>query len=195
MCELVESTLFPAGVSFTALPEGSVDWSDLLLLRERWKREGKITVWTNGCFDVLHAGHLHLLEQAKHLGDILVVGVNTDDSVRALKGPDRPIFPLADRIRILEGLKATDYVVAFEGVSPEAALADLKPDVHVKGDEYAPPSGKRMPEGAVVESYGGRIEFIPVLPEHSTTNVIQRIRGGAGVGGVSKPAPTEASPP
>lgn len=183
LCELAESALFPAGVDFTAASEGVVEWSELLLLRERWKREGRTVVWTNGCFDVLHAGHLQLLEQAKYLGDILVVGANKDDSVRALKGPGRPIFPLAERMRILEGLKAPDYVVAFEGITPEAALAELKPDLHVKGDDYAPPSGKRMPERAVVESYGGRVEFIPILPEHSTTDVVQRIRGAPGADG------------
>jgi phosphoheptose isomerase len=178
LAELAESSLFPADVSSTEVPEDAGEWSHLLQLRREWKREGRIVVWTNGCFDVLHAGHLYFLEQAKLLGDILVVGVNMDDSVRTLKGPGRPIFPLEERLRILQGLKAIDYVVAFEGDTPEAALADLQPDVHVKGEEYAPPSGKPMPERAVVESYGGRIELIPVLPEHSTSDVVRRIREG-----------------
>lgn len=157
---------------------GVVQWATLLPLREMWKRQGKTVVWTNGCFDILHVGHLHCLEQAKRLGDILVVGVNIDTAVRALKGEGRPIFPLEERMRMLAALRVTDYVVAFEGTTPEAALLDLKPDVHVKGEDYAPPTGKPMPEMATVESYGGRIEFVGLLPEHASSGVIQRMRQG-----------------
>jgi glycerol-3-phosphate cytidylyltransferase len=149
---------------------------DLLLLRQKWKREGKIVVWTNGCFDILHVGHLHCLEQAKILGDVLVVGVNSDASVSKLKGAGRPIFPLEERMRILAALAITDYVVAFEGDTPEAALADLKPDVHVKGEDYAPPSGKPLPEKHVVESYGGRVEFVRLVAKRSTSDVVQQMR-------------------
>jgi phosphoheptose isomerase len=176
LCELIDSSLLPADIDSTVVPKGVVSWSDLLLLRDTWKREGMIVVWTNGCFDVLHVGHLHCLESAKRLGDVLVVGVNTDESVRALKGAGRPIFPLEERMQVLAALTATDYVSSFEGITPEAALADLKPDVHVKGEDYAPPSGKPIPESTVVESYGGRIEFVPLLPEHSTSDLLQRIR-------------------
>jgi glycerol-3-phosphate cytidylyltransferase len=143
-----------------------------------WNRQGRIVVWTNGCFDILHVGHLHCLEQAKRLGDILVVGVNTDITVRKLKGAGRPVFPLDERMRLLAALRAPDYVVPFSGITPEAALADLKPNVHVKGEDYAEPSGKRLPEKAVVESYGGRIKFVSLLPGHSTSEIVQRIRGG-----------------
>jgi D-glycero-beta-D-manno-heptose 1-phosphate adenylyltransferase len=155
---------------------GVVPWASLTQLRETWKGQGKTVVWTNGCFDVLHVGHLHCLEYAKRLGDLLVVGVNTDTAVRTLKGEGRPIFPLEERMRMLAALEVTDYVVAFEGTTPEAALLDLKPDVDVKGADYAPPTGKSMPEMAVVESYGGRIEFVALLPEHSTSSVAERIR-------------------
>jgi rfaE bifunctional protein nucleotidyltransferase chain/domain len=182
LCEVIESSLFPTEVDFTDIPRGVVRWSDLLVLRDMWKDEGKIVVWTNGCFDVLHAGHLYCLEQAKRLGEILVVGVNADASVRALKGPGRPIFPLEERMRILAGLRTTDYIVAFNGTTPEASLADLKPDVHVKGDDYAPPSGKPMPERTLVESYGGKIEFVPLLPGHSTSDVVRRLQGSQGLG-------------
>ena len=159
---------------------GAVEWATLLLLREIWNRQRKTVVWTNGCFDILHVGHLHCLEEAKRLGDVLVVGVNTDTAVTELKGAGRPIFPLEERMRLLAGLRAPDYVVAFEGITPEAALADLKPDVHVKGEDYAPPSRKRIPEKTVVESYGGRIEFVSFLPGHSTSKIVQRIRGDQG---------------
>ena len=159
---------------------GVVGWGTLLRLREMWKRERRTVVWTNGCFDILHVGHLHCLEQAKRLGDILVVGVNTDTAVRMLKGAGRPVFPLPERMRLLAGLRAPDYVVAFEGLTPEVALADLEPDVHVKGDDYAPPSGKPIPEMAVVESYGGRIEFVSLIPGHSTSAIVESLRGGQG---------------
>jgi len=175
LCEMIESSLFAAEVDSMHIPKGVIPWNDLLKLRDRWKHERRIVVWTNGCFDILHVGHLHCLEQSRQLGDILVVGVNNDASVRAIKGPGRPIFPLAERMRLLAALDATDYIVSFEGVTPEAALANLKPDVHVKGEDYAPPSGKPMPEMTVVESYGGRVEFVPVLPEHSTSDVVQRM--------------------
>jgi rfaE bifunctional protein nucleotidyltransferase chain/domain len=170
--------LLPGDFSTADIPKGEVRWDDLLLLRDQWKLEGRIVVWTNGCFDVLHVGHLHCLEEARHLGDVLVVGVNTDASVRVLKGPDRPIFPLEERIRVLAGMKAPDYVVAFEGLTPEASLADLRPDVHVKGEDYAPPSGKSMPERKVVESYGGRVEFVGLIPRHSTSDIVRRMREG-----------------
>jgi phosphoheptose isomerase len=176
LCELIENALFPEEDTTTDVPKGEVRWEDLLPLRERYKREGKTVVWTNGCFDVLHVGHLHCLEQAKSLGDVLVVGVNTDASVRAIKGPGRPIFPVEDRMRVLAALKTTDYVVAFEGLTPGAPLADLKPDVHVKGADYAPPSGKPMPERDVIESYGGRIEFVSLIPKHSTSDVVRKMR-------------------
>jgi phosphoheptose isomerase len=175
LCELVESSMHLADSSVVDIPRGIIEFDDLLVLRDRWRHQGKVLVWTNGCFDVLHVGHVHCLEQAERLGDILVVGVNTDESVRALKGPNRPIFPLEERMRILAALEAPDYVVAFAGPTPEATLAVLQPDVHVKGRDYAPPSGKPMAERDVIESYGGRIEFVDLLPSHSTSSVIESI--------------------
>jgi phosphoheptose isomerase len=175
LCELVEASLHPADTPRADVPSGVVQLHDLLALRDQWRREGRVLVWTNGCFDVLHVGHVHCLEQAKRLGDVLVVGVNSDESVRALKGPDRPIFPLQERMRMLAALKAPNYVVAFAGLTPEATLTDLQPDVHVKGRDYAPPSGKPMAERGLIESYGGRIEFVDLLPSHSTSSVIESI--------------------
>jgi D-sedoheptulose 7-phosphate isomerase len=175
LSELIESSLFAEG-PLKDPPKGVVAWSDLLRLRDKWMRQQRIVAWTNGCFDILHVGHLHCLEQAKRFGDILVVGVNTDAAVRELKGPGRPVFPVDERMRLLAGLVTTDYVVEFGGVTPEAALLELKPDVDVKGEDYAPPSGKPMPERRVIESYGGRIEFIPLLPGLSTTAAIESLQ-------------------
>jgi rfaE bifunctional protein nucleotidyltransferase chain/domain len=155
---------------------GMVRWDELLDLKEKWAGEKKTVVWTNGCFDVFHVGHLHCLEGAKRLGDVLVVGVNSDAAVRELKGQNRPIFPVAERMRLLAALRVTDYVVEFEGVTPEAALRELKPDVVVKGADYAPPSGKPMPEREVVESYGGSVAFVPLVPGRSTTSAIDDMR-------------------
>jgi phosphoheptose isomerase len=175
LSELIESSLFAEG-PLKDPPKGVVAWSDLLRLRAKWMRQQRIVAWTNGCFDILHVGHLHCLEQAKRFGDILVVGVNTDAAVRELKGPGRPVFPVDERMRLLAGLVTIDYVVEFGGVTPEAALLELKPDVDVKGEDYAPPSGKPMPERRVIESYGGRIEFIPLLPGLSTTAAIESLQ-------------------
>jgi phosphoheptose isomerase len=173
--EVIESLLFPNDATVMDVPKGVRDWNDLLVLRDRWKVEGRLVVWANGCFDVLHIGHVYLLEQAKQRGDVLVVGVNTDAAVRELKGPGRPIFPLGDRMRLLAGLRATDYIVAFEGTTPERAIAELKPDVHVKGEDYAPATGKPMPERGVVESYGGKVELVSLVSEHSTSAIIHRL--------------------
>jgi phosphoheptose isomerase len=181
LCELIESLLFPSDAP-PGVRKGIVQLEALIPLRDQWRDQGKVLVWTNGCFDVLHVGHVHCLEQAKRLGDILVVGVNSDESVRALKGQGRPIFPLEERMRMLAALKAPDYVVAFADPTPEATLADLQPDVHVKGRDYAPPSGKPMAERSVIESYGGRIEFVDLLPSHSTSSVIDAISGPNGEG-------------
>jgi len=159
-------------------PKGVRGWSDLLVLRQRWKSDGRVVVWTNGCFDILHVGHISCLEEARRFGDLLVVGVNTDSAVRALKGRGRPVFPLEERMRMLSALEATDYVVAFEGKTPERAIADLKPDVHVKGSNYAVLDGPPMPEREIVESYGGRVEFVPLLEGHSTSAILRRLSAG-----------------
>jgi rfaE bifunctional protein nucleotidyltransferase chain/domain len=132
-------------------------------------------VWTNGCFDLLHAGHARSLTAARNLGDVLVVGLNSDRSVRAIKGSCRPILPEAERAELLAAFACVDAVIIFDEDTPEAALRRLKPDVHCKGADYAPPHGKAVPERVVVEAYGGRVEFLPLLPGVSTTEIIQRL--------------------
>ena len=153
-----------------------VDWDILLTLREQWRTEHKTVVWTNGCFDLFHVGHLRSLQAARRFGDVLIVGLNSDASARRIKGPNRPIMSQQERAEILAALACVDYVVIFDENTPEAALARLKPDIHCKGADYAPPKGKPIPEASVVESYGGRIAFIPLIPEFSTTDLVQRIQ-------------------
>jgi rfaE bifunctional protein nucleotidyltransferase chain/domain len=153
------------------------DMASLLALRDKWRREQRRVVWTNGVFDVLHAGHLSSLRAARAFGDVLVVGVNADESVRAAKGSNRPIFPVAERAEMLAALEIVDAVTVFHEATPADALAKLKPDVHCKGADYAPPNGKPIPEAEVVRAYGGRIEFLPLVPERSTTSTIARALG------------------
>jgi rfaE bifunctional protein nucleotidyltransferase chain/domain len=153
-----------------------VDQQSLLEIRRRCRTEGKKVIWTNGCFDLLHVGHVRNLQDARSLGDLLVVGLNSDNSVRRLKGPARPLLPQADRAEVLAALACVDYVVIFDDPDPTRILATLQPDVHCKGAEYAPPHGKPIPEAPVVASYGGRIEFLPTVPGISTTELVRRIR-------------------
>jgi rfaE bifunctional protein nucleotidyltransferase chain/domain len=153
-----------------------IDWKELLPWREEKRAEGKLVVWTNGCFDLLHSGHIHSLQSARKLGDVLVVGVNSDTSISHLKGPDRPIVPVSQRLELLAALECVDRVVAFDGATPQWLLSRLRPDIYCKGADYAPPHGKPIPETDVIESYGGRIEFLPLIPGVSTSSLIGRIR-------------------
>jgi D-beta-D-heptose 7-phosphate kinase/D-beta-D-heptose 1-phosphate adenosyltransferase len=109
---------------------------------------------------------------------VLVVGINSDASVRRLKGPDRPLIAERERAELLAALRVVDYVTVFEEDTPEAVLAALQPDVHTKGADYAGPDGKPVPERALVEAYGGRVEFLPLLPERSTTRLVAALRDG-----------------
>jgi D-glycero-beta-D-manno-heptose 1-phosphate adenylyltransferase len=152
-------------------------WGGLLEARVRWAADRRTLVWTSGCFDLFHVGHLRSLQAARALGDVLVVGVNCDATVRVLKGPGRPVVPAAERAEIIAGLECVDGVVVFDEPTPEAALARLRPDVHCKGADYAPPRGKPVPEAAVVAAYGGRVEYLPLLPSVSTSAIVRRVRG------------------
>lgn len=190
LCEIVETDLLASWttsqvpVSADSANQRSqkvVDQDTLLQLRHRWRSSGRTTVWTNGCFDLLHLGHIRSLEAAKSLGDILVVGVNSDRTARDLKGLARPIVPESERAATLAALWCVDYVVIFDDLTPERVLASVKPDVHCKGADYAPPNGKPIPEASVVESYGGQVAFLPMLPNTSTTELIERILRAATV--------------
>jgi rfaE bifunctional protein nucleotidyltransferase chain/domain len=162
-------------------PPKIIDWPQLIELRRHWRREGRTVVWTNGCFDLFHVGHVRSLQAGRRFGDVLVVGLNSDASVRQLKGAGRPILPAAERAELLAALECVDHVLVFEEATPEAALQRFQPDVHCKGADYAPPHGKPVPEAGVVKAYGGRLEFLPFVPGRSTSNLIERIRNlGAG---------------
>jgi D-glycero-beta-D-manno-heptose 1-phosphate adenylyltransferase len=149
---------------------------ELESLGERLRCQGRTVVWTNGCFDVLHLGHVRSMQAARVHGDTLVVGLNSDDSVRKLKGPTRPIFPEEQRAEMVAALACVDYVVVFNESTPEASLGRLRPAVHCKGADYAPGSGKAIPEAALVEFYGGRVVFLPLIQGLSTTGLLERIR-------------------
>lgn len=136
-------------------------------------RAGKVVVFTNGCFDLLHAGHVDLLTRARGLGDLLVVGVNNDASVVRLKGPTRPVTPLAERAYLLAGLACVDFVTAFAEDTPLELVTALMPDVLVKGGDW-PVSA--IVGGQAVLARGGRVVSLPLLPGLSTTAVIARIR-------------------
>jgi D-glycero-beta-D-manno-heptose 1-phosphate adenylyltransferase len=144
-------------------------------LRVEWKRDGKTVVWTNGCFDLLHAGHVRSLGAARALGDLLIVGLNSDAGVRAIKGPSRPLVPEQDRVEVIAALESVDYVTLFDDPEPSAVLARIRPDVHCKGQDYAEGSGRPVPEREIVLAYGGRIEFLPLFEGRSTTGLLERI--------------------
>jgi rfaE bifunctional protein nucleotidyltransferase chain/domain len=155
-------------------------WPDLLAARAAAKAAGRVVVWTNGTFDLLHPGHVSSLQLARALGDLLVVGLNSDASVRGYKGPTRPICTQDERAAMLAALECVDHVVVFDEPTPETALARLRPDIHCKGAEYQPPHGRPVPERATVEGYGGRIAYLPLVPGLSTTALLKRIaeKGG-----------------
>ncbi|HZU75900.1 MAG TPA: adenylyltransferase/cytidyltransferase family protein [Dehalococcoidia bacterium] len=165
---------------------------------------GERAVFTNGCFDLLHLGHVTYLQQARDLGDFLIVGLNSDDSTRRLKGPRRPLTPQGDRAEVLAALACVDYVTIFDDNTAEPLVARLRPAVYVKGADYAGETGRgsyrldatalrrlladdggeypalaglgaRLPEARTVAEYGGELALLPYLPGHSTTELIQRI--------------------
>lgn len=148
---------------------------EIARITARARREGKTVVTTNGCFDILHAGHVQNLEWSRAQGDILVVGVNSDRSVRANKGPGRPVNGERDRALVLAGLAAVDYVLIFGAKNPIPWLALVKPSIHIKGKGSEKKVKLFLPEQAVVEKYGGRVLLAPLIPGRSTTNVIEKI--------------------
>jgi len=149
----------------------SVD--ELSAISAQARKAGRVVVFTNGCFDLVHRGHIHLLRQAKALGDILIVGLNSDVSVKTIKGPDRPIMPEADRIELIAALEMVDYVVVYSEPDPYRIIAAIKPNVLVKGGDW---SADKIIGADVVEQNGGRVAVVPYLPEFSTTQIIERIR-------------------
>ncbi len=136
------------------------------------REAGQKVVFTNGCFDILHAGHVRYLQEARAQGDCLVLGLNTDESVRRLKGPQRPINSEFDRAEVVGALKSVDYVVLFGEQTAESLIAKVRPAVYVKGGDYTLDT---LPEAKIVQSYGGSVHFVTMVEGRSTTNVIKKI--------------------
>jgi rfaE bifunctional protein nucleotidyltransferase chain/domain len=146
-------------------------------LRERWRVAGKTVVLTNGCFDLLHVGHVANLQACKGCGDILLVGLNSDESVRENKGPDRPFMPMAHRAEMLAALTVVDHVIFFKEKTAEEIVRQIRPDVYAKGDEYSEGKAPPIPEEKIVRSYGGSVRFIHKANAISTSGIVDRIRG------------------
>ena len=145
--------------------------AELLAQRERWRQAGRTLVFTNGCYDLLHPGHIRLLERARSLGDVLVVGLNTDSSVRLSKGPGRPLTPERERAELLASLEAVDGVVLFDEETPRALIARLLPDILVKGADWSHFIAGREE----VEAARGRVVAVPLEPGYSTTRTLEKI--------------------
>ncbi len=145
-------------------------------LMKRLKREGKHVVWTNGCFDILHVGHIMYLQEARKEGDVMIVGLNSDASVRENKGPERPVVGEQDRAQVLAALECVDYIIIFDEKTPMPLLKTLQPDVYAKGGDYTMDTIVQE-ERQLVESYGGRIAIIPGREGQSTTYIINKITG------------------
>lgn len=143
----------------------------------QYRLSGKKVVLTNGCFDILHAGHVRYLKAARTLGDCLIVGLNSDSSVRRLKGPERPVNCEADRAEVLAALSAVDYVVIFEELTAENIVAVIQPAVYVKGGDYRV---EDLPEAKTVAAYGGQVVLVPEVPGRSSSLIIGKIREGSG---------------
>ncbi len=138
------------------------------------RRDGKAVVFTNGCFDLLHRGHVHILREAKALGDILIVGINTDRSVKEIKGPDRPVLLEADRAELVAAMEMVDYVALFDEPDPHKMIAAIRPSVLVKGGDWG---AEEIVGSDIVKQDGGKVAVIPYLKGFSTTEIIERIRG------------------
>jgi D-beta-D-heptose 7-phosphate kinase/D-beta-D-heptose 1-phosphate adenosyltransferase len=140
--------------------------------REQAREAGTVVVFTNGCFDLLHAGHVRYLAAARSLGELLIVGLNDDDSVRRLKGKERPLVPLEERAELLLGLESVDLVVPFAEDTPAELVSALVPDILAKGADWAP---DRIVGRETVEAAGGRVELIPLVEGTSTSDIVRRI--------------------
>ncbi|ROP66874.1 D-glycero-beta-D-manno-heptose 1-phosphate adenylyltransferase [Curtobacterium sp. PhB115] len=172
--------------SVTAPAATVVDHDELAAAVAEARQAGRRVVFTNGCFDVVHRGHTTYLRQARDLGDLLVVALNDDDSVRRLKGPERPINPAEDRAGVLAALACVDLVTVFATDTPIPLIERLRPEVYVKGGDYSP---EMLRETSVVRAYGGEVVMVDYVPEHSTTAVVRRIREAAAA---TRPEPDQA---
>ncbi len=149
-------------------------------LGRRLRREGRRIAFANGCFDILHVGHIRYLEGARQQGDVLVVGVNSDASVRALKGAGRPVLPEDARAELVAALSAVDYVVIFDDLTAERLLRDLRPHVHCKGTDY---TEETVPEREAMRSLGGQVRIVGDAKDHSTRDLLETIAQRARIAG------------
>jgi rfaE bifunctional protein nucleotidyltransferase chain/domain len=145
---------------------------ELTAIAAQAREKGKSVVFTNGCFDILHRGHVHILRQAKAAGDLLIVALNSDRSVKQIKGEKRPVLPETDRIELIGAMEMVDYIVVFDDADPYKLIAAIKPDVLVKGGDW---SAEKIVGADLVEEGGGRVEVIPYLKGFSTSEIIERI--------------------
>jgi rfaE bifunctional protein nucleotidyltransferase chain/domain len=145
---------------------------DLREVLDRLRKKGKKIVFTNGCFDILHAGHTRYLKEARKLGDVLVLALNSDASVRTIKGEKRPIVPQDERTEVLSSLESVDFIVIFEELTPLELIEYLKPDILVKGGDWAE---KDVVGGDSIKKWGGRVAIIPEIEGASTTHIIEKI--------------------
>ncbi len=143
-------------------------------IADQARRDGKTVVLTNGCFDLLHRGHVHILREAKALGDILIVAINSDRSVKAIKGPSRPVLSESDRTELLAAMEMVDYVALFDEPDPYDLIAAVRPNVLVKGGDWR---SDQIVGADIVKRNGGKVAVIPYLKGFSTTEIIERIRG------------------
>jgi D-beta-D-heptose 7-phosphate kinase/D-beta-D-heptose 1-phosphate adenosyltransferase len=146
---------------------------EIILRFGREKRNGKRVVFTNGCFDLLHPGHIESLETARGLGDVLIVGLNSDEGVRRLKGPGRPVYPAEERAEILASLECVDAVLIFDEPTPQRVIAALLPDVLVKGEDWP---GNQIVGREEVEAAGGKVVRVEVVEGYSTSEILRKIR-------------------
>ncbi len=165
-------------VTVNSLHHKCYDLPDLVARRAEWRRRGQRVVFTNGCFDLLHPGHVTYLHQARALGDILIVALNSDRSIRELKGPARPILTAAERCQVMAALAAVDAVTVFDAPTPLSIIEALVPDVLVKGGDWPV---EQIVGREVVEAHGGTVYSLPFVPGVSTTDIIDRILSRQGV--------------
>jgi len=153
-----------------------VSLEQLLTIVTQQRNQSKTIVWTNGCFDILHIGHVECLAQAKSIGDVLIVGMNSDGSVRMLKGEQRPLFTESIRAKVLSAIVYVDYITVFDEPSPLKTIERLQPDYYVKGGDYTLETINQH-ERKVIENYGGKIRFVPLVKGVSTSRIIEQILG------------------
>jgi rfaE bifunctional protein nucleotidyltransferase chain/domain len=168
---LLKTNIYHASSESVADKIKTVD--EIAAIATEAKKNGRRVVFTNGCFDLLHRGHVHILRQAKAAGDLLIVGMNSDRSVKSIKGPARPILPEIDRVELIAAMEMVDYVVLFDEPDPYQLIATIKPNVLAKGGDW---SSDKIVGADIVERDGGRVAVIPYLKGFSTTEIIERIR-------------------